>query len=226
MTGCCGATIARGARGARALGSTLALASAIGMALPQGGAAQGTDAGEPMAGEEIASEAGAPGAPPPPAAGPATPAPAGGPTPPGDAPESEATLGPVTGLALPRYVSLRASEARARRGPSLAHRVDWLYRRRGLPLRVTAEHGNWRRVEDIEGYGGWVHHSLISGTRTVIVTEDLTTLLRRPEAGAPEVAKLEAGVIARLGECRGDWCRLDAEGHGGWAPRRALWGAG
>ena len=132
--------------------------------------------------------------------------------------------GPVTGLALPRFVSLKAREARARRGPSLDHRVDWLYQRRGLPLRVTAEHGNWRRVEDIEGLGGWVHHGLISGTRTVIVLEDVT-MLRRPADGAPAVARLEAGVIARLGECRDGWCRLDAGGHRGWAPMGAVWGA-
>ena len=133
--------------------------------------------------------------------------------------------GPVTGLPLPRFVSLRAGEARARRGPSLEHRVDWLYRRRGLPLLVTAEHGHWRRVEDIEGLGGWVHYSLISGARTAIVTEDLTELLRRPDPEAPAVARLEAGVIAALGECDGAWCRLAAEGHRGWAPRAAIWGA-
>ena len=145
-----------------------------------------------------------------------------------DAPAAEAgaeASGPVTGLPLPRFVSLRAGEARARRGPSLEHRVDWLYRRRGLPLRVTAEHGHWRRVEDIEGLGGWVHYSLISGARTAIITEDLTELLRRPDPEAPVVARLEAGVIVALGECDGAWCRLAAEGHRGWAPRAAIWGA-
>ena len=133
--------------------------------------------------------------------------------------------GPVTGLPMPRFVSLRASEARVRRGPSLQHRVDWLYTRRGLPLRVTAEHGNWRRVEDIEGFGGWVHHSLITGRRTVIVTRDLAEMRRRPSEAAPMVAKLERGVVASLKECEADWCRLDVEGREGWTPVEAFWGA-
>ena len=133
--------------------------------------------------------------------------------------------GPVTGLPLPRFVSLRASEARARRGPGLDHRVDWLYRRPGLPLRVTAEHGHWRRVEDIEGVGGWVHYSLISGTRTVIVTADLADLRRRADAASPLVAQLETGVLASLGECRDDWCQLRADGHRGWTQQDVLWGA-
>ena len=132
--------------------------------------------------------------------------------------------GPATGLPMPRFVSLRASEARVRRGPSLQHRVDWLYTRRGLPLRVTAEHGNWRRVEDIEGFGGWVHHSLITGRRSVIVTEHLAPLLRRPAEGSPMVAKLERGVIAELEGCEAGWCHLSADGRGGWARAEALWG--
>ena len=189
-------------RRARAAGLAACLAAAA--ALAQDGAAEGERG--PADGDAPAPAAADPGPEPTASEGP------------------DEALGPVTGLALPRFVSLRASEARARRGPSLHHRVDWLYRRRGLPVRVTAEHGNWRRVEDIEGLGGWVHHSLISGTRTAIVTEPLATLRRRPSEDAPEVARLEAGVIARLGECEGGWCRLEAGGYWGWARRAAVWG--
>ena len=81
--------------------------------------------------------------------------------------------GPVTNLPLPRYVSLKGSEGNARRGPSLSHRIDWVFTHAGMPLRVTAEFGHWRRVEDRDGAGGWVHYSLISGVRTVIVEEEL-----------------------------------------------------
>lgn len=143
---------------------------------------------------------------------------------PGEEPASAEGLGPVTGLPLPRFVSLRASEARARRGPGLDHRVDWLYRLPGLPLRVTAEHGHWRRVEDIEGLGGWVHYSLISGERTVIVTERLAALHRRPEEGSPVVAQLEAGVVASLDGCREGWCQIEAQDHRGWTRDAGLWG--
>ena len=85
--------------------------------------------------------------------------------------------GQVTNLPLPRFVSLKASEGNVRRGPSLSHRIDWVYKRRDLPLRITAEHGHWRRVEDRDGMGGWVHYSLLSGTRTVLVEQDMLQLL-------------------------------------------------
>jgi len=132
--------------------------------------------------------------------------------------------GPVTGLPMPRYVSLKASEANVRRGPSLTHRIDWVYKRRAMPLRITAEFGHWRRVEDRDGAGGWVHYSLLSGVRTVLVEEDLLDIRARPEPGAMVIARLETGVIARLSECGPDWCALSAGGHDGWAQKAALWG--
>ena len=136
----------------------------------------------------------------------------------------QAERGPVTNLPLPRFVSLKASEANVRRGPSLSHRVDWIFQRRHMPLQVVAEYGHWRRVVDRDGMGGWVHYTMLSGNRTVIVDQDLLALHARPEDGAPETARLEAGVIADLGECGPEWCRLNAQGHRGWVREAALWG--
>ncbi|MBC7133732.1 MAG: aspartyl-trna synthetase [Roseovarius sp.] len=135
-----------------------------------------------------------------------------------------AERGPVTGLPLPRYVSLKASEANVRRGPSLTHRIDWVFKRRDMPLRITGEFGHWRRIEDRDGAGGWVHYTLLSGVRTVMVEEDMLDLLARPDPGTMVRARLAAGVIARLVECEPDWCALAVEGHRGWARKSALWG--
>ncbi len=143
-----------------------------------------------------------------------------------DAPETGAAAarGPVTSLPLPRFVSLKASEANVRRGPSLEHRIDWVFRHRDMPLRVTAEFGHWRRVEDNDGQGGWIYYTLLSGVRTVLVEAEGTALRTRPDPGAPVVAEAQAGVIGRLGECRRDWCRITAGGEKGWVAKAALWG--
>ncbi|MCF6444155.1 SH3 domain-containing protein [Nereida sp. MMG025] len=137
---------------------------------------------------------------------------------------AETVKGPVTGLPMPRYVSLKASEGNVRRGPSLTHRVDWVFKHRDMPLRITAEHGHWRRVEDREGVGGWLHYSLLSGKRTVIVEQDMLELRAKPTLASPVNAQLELGVVARLGECDPEWCRLSAQGYRGWAKKDVLWG--
>lgn len=137
---------------------------------------------------------------------------------------AEAVRGPVTNLPLPRFVSLKAAEGNVRRGPSLEHRIDWVFRHRDMPLRITAEFGHWRRVEDNEGQGGWIYYTLLSGVRTVLVEADGAALRARPDATAPVVAEAQAGVIARLGACEPDWCRISAGGEKGWVAKAALWG--
>lgn len=132
--------------------------------------------------------------------------------------------GPVTNLPLPRFVSLKANEGNVRRGPSLSHRIDWVFKRRDMPLEVTAEYGHWRRVRDREGAGGWVHYALLSGSRTVIVEPDLLDLHVRADERAPVAARLEKGVIARLGDCDLEWCKVSSGGYKGWARKTALWG--
>ncbi|MFV0300879.1 MAG: SH3 domain-containing protein [Paracoccus sp. (in: a-proteobacteria)] len=132
--------------------------------------------------------------------------------------------GPVTNMPLPRYVSLKGGEGNARRGPSLSHRIDWVFRHAGMPLRVVAEFGHWRRVEDKDGAGGWVHYALLSGVRTAIVQEDMVELHAKPDLGSEVVARAEAGAIVRLGECNIDWCRISGGGERGWVMKPAIWG--
>ncbi|MGI9388990.1 MAG: SH3 domain-containing protein [Boseongicola sp.] len=135
-----------------------------------------------------------------------------------------ADRGPVTNLPMPRFVSLKAEEGNVRRGPSLSHRIDWVFTRRNMPLEITAEYGHWRRVRDRDGQGGWVHYSLLSGVRHVIVETDLTPLRVKPDAESQVNAYAEAGVVARLGSCGLDWCRVNANGSKGWVKKRGLWG--
>lgn len=151
---------------------------------------------------------------------------------------AEERVGPVTKLPMPRYVSLDASEINLRRGPGLDYRVDWVYRAPGLPVRVIDEFRHWRRIVDHEDGDGWVYHALISGRRTAVVIS-AGVLLREAPAGAAlgapcaelvargqgAVACAEKGAILALLACEHHWCRVEADGHSGWVPKEAIWGA-
>ena len=134
--------------------------------------------------------------------------------------------GPVTNLPLPRFVSMKASEANIRRGPSLTHRIDWVYKQKDIPLQIIAEHGHWRRVRDRDGAGGWIHYSMLSGTRTVLVERDMLALRKTPTPKGQPEAHLELGVVARVEECSLGWCRLSVGGYKGWAQKVFVWGVG
>ena len=144
--------------------------------------------------------------------------------PPEKAAPRDPNRGSVTSLPLPRYVSLKTNEGNARRGPGLTHRIDWVFTRAGMPLRITAEFEHWRRVEDAEGIGGWVHYSLLSGVRTGLVTLDMAEFRTLPELNASVVFQTEMGVIGRILHCEPGWCRMSVEGQRGWVQSTALWG--
>lgn len=133
-------------------------------------------------------------------------------------------IGPSTNLPIPRYISLRGEEAFMRRGPSQNHKIDWIYHRKGYPLRVIGESGHWRKVEDWEGVKGWFHYALLSSTRTVIVTADKATLHAAAAENGQMVAILQKGVIAKLKSCTQNWCEVEIDNLDGWLPKSAFWG--
>ena len=143
-------------------------------------------------------------------------------------PAQKATAGgaptSVTGLPVPRYVSLRSDEVNLRTGPGVRYPVEWVLERRHMPVEILAEFENWRKIRDWQGTEGWVHESMVSGRRYAVVTGAVQSLRRQPDATSPAVARLEPGVVAEILECRGEWCRLDSEGFKGWLLRSEFWG--
>lgn len=140
-------------------------------------------------------------------------------------PEAMPSIGPETGLPLPRFVSLKVSEARMRAQPSTGHPILYIYLRIGLPFQVVAERGDWRRVRDHLGAEGWMKNTLLSGERTFRVTPPITNLYARADTSSPVRGEMEQGVIGSLRLCRSDgWCRASVEDLSGWVRAEDLWG--
>lgn len=130
----------------------------------------------------------------------------------------------ASGLPLPRFVSLASGEAHMRTGPGQQYPILWTYQRRGLPLLITAEYGNWRKVEDMDGAAGWMHSALLSGTRMAVMTGGLRSLYAKPADGAPEIFRAEPGVVVELLACHDGWCRAGLLGRKAWVRAQDVWG--
>lgn len=137
--------------------------------------------------------------------------------------------GTASGLPVPRFVSLKSDRVNVRRGPSRDQDVRWVYTRAGMPVEITAEFENWRRIRDWEGAEGWVYHSLLSGKRTGVVVpslkDELVPLYASADAKAAVVAKLQGGVLGALKTCDGSWCEFSGKGFDGWIKQDRIWGA-
>ena len=131
-----------------------------------------------------------------------------------------------SGLPLPRYVSLRAQEVRMRTGPGVRYPVDWVYKRRNMPVEIIAEFATWRKVRDFQGTEGWIHQSLLSSNRTLAVTGQTRTLRQYPDSKSVAVARLEPGAVGSIKSCpKGSgWCQLSFGKHDGWLRRVEFWG--
>jgi SH3-like domain-containing protein len=125
---------------------------------------------------------------------------------------------------VPRFESLRNAKVYGRMGPSQDHPIEWEYRRKGLPVLILKESGDWRFVRDPAGDEVWIKQSQLSASRTALVREALTVRAGRA-ADSDAAATFGEGVVVELGDCDGGACEVSAEGLKGWAPRAALWGA-
>jgi SH3-like domain-containing protein len=125
---------------------------------------------------------------------------------------------------MPRFASLRADAVNLRAGPGDRYPIQWVYQRKGLPVEITAAFDVWRKIRDFEGVEGWVHQRMIAAQRNVMVQGGLRTLRVAPDPNAAPVARAEAGAVARLVECRGAWCEIEAQGTTGWLMRSDVWG--
>ena len=131
-----------------------------------------------------------------------------------------------SGLPIPRFVSLAKDKVYVRTGPAVRYPIKWVFQKGGLPIEVIQEFDTWRKIRDIEGEEGWIHQSLLSGKRNVIIKKEkkLVTLLRDPMAESRPVAALEPNVVAALTQCVGSWCEIRVQGYEGWVERKMLWG--
>jgi SH3-like domain-containing protein len=141
---------------------------------------------------------------------------------------AQETTGSVSGLPIPRFVSLKPSDTPMREGPSKDHRIKWVFKKEGVPVEIIAEFDNWRRVRDSEGDDGWVYHARLSGRRTAQLNPKLKDkdipLHARDNESAQVVARLQPGVIGSIEQCNGRWCRISGEGFDGWMQQDRLWG--
>ena len=137
--------------------------------------------------------------------------------------------GRETGYPVPRFVSLKSDRARMRIGPSTDYAVKWVYTRRGMPMEITEEYGNWRRVRDSDGVTGWMSGALLSGDRTAMIgpwLDEPVALRRSASSGGGVAARLAPKVIMHVTRCDGRWCAvaLRASGMEGYVEQASLWG--
>jgi SH3-like domain-containing protein len=136
-------------------------------------------------------------------------------------------LGP-SGFPIPRFLTLKANKVNVRKGPSSSHEVAWVFQRKGMPVEVTAEFENWRKIRDSQGEEGWILQQMLSGRRFAMAPDwnkDKSVALHDSDtARSGTLAKLQPGAIAQIESCSGQWCYVTTDDYEGYALQTELWG--
>ena len=133
--------------------------------------------------------------------------------------------GRETGLEIPRYVSLKSNDANIRVGPSMNYPIEIKYVIKNYPLKVIEEYKEWRKVEDFKKNIGWIHKSLISGSRTgIIISKDNKHIKLLNTLDGNVIGNIGNGNIVNLEKCKINWCLVSSENHKGWIDKKYIWG--
>ena len=136
-----------------------------------------------------------------------------------------AEVGRETGLEIPRYISLKSNDANIRVGPSKNYPIEIKYIKKNYPLKVLEEYENWRKVEDFQKNFGWIHKSLISGTRTgIILSNDNKAIKLLNTLNGNVIGEIGKGNIVFLEKCKIDWCLVSFGDYKGWLDKKNIWG--
>lgn len=128
---------------------------------------------------------------------------------------------------VPYWASINASEVNMRVGPATTYRIEWVYKREQLPLKVVRRMEGWRLVEDPDGVRGWVVGRFLSRERSAIVIgEGYAPMRDGKKVDGATSWRLEPGVVGRLGDCDEGWCSFKVGRYEGRVPQDRLWGAG
>jgi SH3-like domain-containing protein len=146
--------------------------------------------------------------------------------------------GNPSGLSLPRFASTRSEPINVRVGPGTEYGIAWIFLKAGQPVEIIQEFDTWRKIRDVDGDEGWMHQSLLSGTRLAFVApwrqNEAVALLTRESGAAPVRAWLSAGMLVNVDRCNGTWCAVTARGqlagsehdsaYSGFLDQAELWG--
>ena len=136
-----------------------------------------------------------------------------------------AKTGSVTGLQIPRFVSLKSNDVNLRVGPSINYPIELKYVQINLPVEIIDEFDVWRKIKDSENNTGWLHKSLIKGNRFVLTVNknnSKNNIFNRPNGN--EIGIVEKNNILKLESCLKNWCLVSHQKIRGWLSKEFVWG--
>ena len=123
----------------------------------------------------------------------------------------------------PKYASIKKEKAYSRHNASFDAPLEWIYKKKNLPILIIRERDNWREIRDIDGAQTWMHVSMISNKKTFINNKE-QSLLKYKDNDKIINAIVKKGVVGKIIKCDGKFCKVKIKPYKGWVEKKYLWG--
>ena len=116
--------------------------------------------------------------------------------------------------------SLKYSKTYLRTGPSKNNKVMWVYKKKGLPIKLIRTKGDWSEVILPKNQKGWINSSQFSKRRTASISDNISETekvlknhkpLSIKDKNKNPIAYVHKGVIVKLISCSSDICEVEIE---------------
>lgn len=137
-----------------------------------------------------------------------------------------AELKHVSQKSVPRFASVKSNQANTRFGPGLNYPIATIIVSKLEPVEILSESDHWREIKDFDNQISWIHVSLLSPKRYVIVKSVVPVLMfNGPFAYSAIIANISPKVRCEfLNFCSTAVCKVKCSGVKGWIDRSNLWG--
>ena len=121
------------------------------------------------------------------------------------------------------YLILKNNEVNVRYGPGFDYPINYVYKKKNLPIKVIDKKENFRRIIDFKKNSGWIHISQLKKGKSLILLED-QILFSKPTRYSKPIIKIAKGRLLLVKKCKKKWCRVKTQDYLGWIRTNNIWG--
>ena len=121
------------------------------------------------------------------------------------------------------YLILKYNEVNVRYGPGFDYPINYVYKKKNLPIKVIDKKENFRRIIDFKKNSGWIHVSQLKKGKSLILLKD-QILFSKPTRYSKPIIKIVKGRLLLVKKCKKKWCKVKTEDYLGWIVTNNIWG--
>ena len=123
-----------------------------------------------------------------------------------------------------KMLTTKFNEVNVRNGPGINHLKIFKMLKKGYPLNITDNFGNWMKIVDVDGNSGWISNTQLSNKKYIIVNSNQVYIYKFPLKNSKKIALVKGKKVFAFNKCNDDWCFINDEEIKGWVMKKGVWG--